>query len=98
MTTELIAPGTSLYDSADITGPFQLYIKPASGNVPAPPSAYFWLQKKNSTGGYNTIAVLTADNVRKQGAVSDSGTYRVERQSSAFSAGMDWEVLVLGGS
>lgn len=96
--TELIAPGTTLVDSGDITSPFSLYIKPASGNNPPPGGVQYILQKKNSGGNYNAVAVIGADNVWQYSVVQAGGTFRVERQASPYSSGMDYETPTAGGS
>ena len=93
--SELIAPGTAQADSADFTvvagSPKTLYIKPNAINGPPPSGQDYYLQHKTSAGFYSTVAVLNASNIAALGLVSGAGTFRVQRQVSAYSTGMDIE-------
>lgn len=94
--TELIAVGNTKVDSADITAPFSLSIKPTAGPAPAGSDVKFLLELKTSGGDYIIVNTLDASNVGALGLVETGATYRVERQASVNVAGMDYSVPSVG--
>lgn len=93
---ELIAPGTTLANSADFTVvagvPNTLYIKPdPAANPSGKMGCEYWLQHKTSAGDYVTIQILSAANITQLGTIFGVGTFRVQRQASVNSTGMDIE-------
>lgn len=93
--SELIAAGTSQtawFDVPVVAGATKaLFIKPASGDGPAPAGVDFELAHKTSGGNYTVFDVLNASNYRLKGGLVFAATYGVRRLASAVSAGMDVE-------
>lgn len=92
---ELIAAGTTTTAWTDFTvtagAAKALFIKPASGDGPAPSGVNFEIAHKTSGGNYAVIDVLNAGNIVNKGNVAAAGTYGVRRLASVISAGMDLE-------
>jgi hypothetical protein len=89
---EIIAPGTTLANSADFTvvagTPRTLYIKPNGMDGPASAGDYF-IQWKDSGGFYHTSITLNSANITDKGTIFGAGTFRAQRQPSVYSTGMD---------
>jgi hypothetical protein len=92
MATQLLAPGTTAADSADITAsagtPVTLFLK-GTADGPADSGALCEIKVKDTSGFYHKIGELNGRDPGKAAVVIDGpGTYRVSRIAGA-SCGVD---------
>lgn len=86
--TELVAAGTTLANSADFTiaagSPRTLYLKYAA-NAGGP--ILYYIQHKNADNTYTTKVVMTPSHDPL--TLDGSGVFRAQRQATAGSSGLD---------
>ena len=91
---ELIAAGTtqSAWTDFDVTTtPKALYIKPATGDGPAPAGAAYEIAHKTPAGTRAVLYTLTPQNQLTHATVAAPGPYSARRMAGAVSSGLDVE-------
>lgn len=86
---ELIPAGSGETAWFDITvtqgSPRAIFLKSASGNVPAPAGIDFALAHKTPDNRYVTLVNINASNINTHGHLSAAGVYGLKRLASAVS-------------